>query len=182
MIQEVLSIAIKHAVAMSPPSDMAWLVGAFGDKQLEFQSKIAADLERGARELAVMKARGAAIREQMWSAYSSCEVLPQHLDVLSWLIEAIEDRAGKDAIDAARRFKRLRKTTKQIEEHEPGLRPFLNNLNKVMKETSRSEVQERLDFALFLRSLLAEFSPPDIAASFTSASELETFLRGELGA
>ncbi|MGL5446606.1 MAG: hypothetical protein ACRDBL_04780 [Rhabdaerophilum sp.] len=182
MIQEALSSATKHAVATSPPADLVWLVAEVLQKEhSEFRNKLKASLEREAIELAAMKARGAVIREQLWSAFSSHEVLSDHLVALSNLIEAIEEQTENAAIEISRRLKRLRKATKEIEKHVPGLKPFMAELNRTLGATSRAQTDERLEFALFLRALRAEHSRAAPVASFTDAKKLEKFLRGELG-
>jgi hypothetical protein len=182
MIQEALATALQHAVATPVPSDLSWLADAFDGKHAEFGARLRADLARGERELQNFRSNSVQLRERMWAAFATGAVEPHHLEVVELLIGAIEERAASDAIELGHRLKRLRKTTLKVERFDNELKPLMKETNSRLAQLGRAEIEERLDFALFLRALRAAHgSEAGPVASFSNGPDMSQFLKKELG-
>lgn len=181
MIQDVLTKAVKHASAVPIPSDLVWLTEALGPDREEFEETLRRQLNAGKRDLAMMQGHGLRLRREMLAAFSEGEVESGHIALLSSLIEAIEERAHNVARDIARQTKQLARVIKKVETHDAALRPFLQDLKSALEEMGRGEVEEKLDFALFLRALRAEHEgATSRVMSFSAPDELSSFLRQAL--
>jgi superfamily II RNA helicase len=182
MIQEALVAARQHAVAVAIPADLRWVERDGVARRDVMQKQVQAELERQAKALDDMKALGDQLRDLLLAAFSNNKVESQHLEALSHLIEEVELRAETDAAEVERQLKIIQQTFKTISEIEPQLMPFLESAESTLKASTREGFEERLDFALFLRSVRAQYRPRrEPSVTFTETDDMVGYLEKKLG-
>lgn len=178
MIQDVLRATLNHAVKTTPPADLFWLADGFGDPDARLKRQMIGHVERGRSQLQSYIRQGESLRAELNAVFASEPVKPRHLAALGDFIDAIEDNARRDALDLRRRLNVLRKQSRQIARYLPTMVPFFAEVLGEIAAQGRSEIEERLDFALFLRALRAIHDQEnDVVATFTDEDEPDAIER-----
>lgn len=116
-------------------------------------------------------------RHILSEAFASNPVEPRHIELLGYMISAIEQKAQKHADHLARLHKSGERTFGQLLRLLTGREAKrLKYLQKQMLELNQAEIDEYSDMALFLRALKAEHSGEPEGPVFTNSRDLESYL------
>jgi hypothetical protein len=157
MIHEALSVAQRYAVATPPPFDIVWPRKGLEDIREALKSDVARQLSVRAQEVTEFIRFGEQVREQLVVAFSNSEVESIHVAKISEVILVVENQAYIDSKSITRRLKKLAGVCKKIEDLEPTLKGLTKDVVNSLRATEKKEIDERLDFAIFLRALKARY-------------------------
>lgn len=141
-----------------------------------FRASQMAQIEELERQMRAWIEAGMAKREHLWKMVAGSRASPRSLENLTALIESFERQRLADAADLERQDMALRHDREQAQLSKDAA-DTLEETDERWMQAQRTELQTRLDFALFLRAVRAELDPSSRGGvTFENADELEDYL------
>ncbi len=145
-------------------------VDAFRESQL-------AQIKDVERQLEKWIVAGRAKRERFWRMVKGNRASARSLAHLTSLIESFERNRLEDAKDLAGMRKAFRRDQRQAAKLSKDAAAVLQEIDSRLLAARERELEERLDFALFLRACRAELDPDSRGGkTFGSAADLKSYL------
>lgn len=145
-------------------------IDAFRESQLAQIKEVERQLEKWIR-------LGLAKRERFWRMVEGNRASVRSLAHLTSLIESFERNQLEDARDLERLRKAFRRDQRQAAKLSREAAAVLKEVDSHFLDARERELQERLDFALFLRACRAELDPDSGGGkAFDDAADLKTYL------
>jgi hypothetical protein len=138
-------------------------------------------IEELERQLEHWISKGRAKRERLWRNVTGKKASPQVIEHLTTSIETLEHNCLEEAEDLARLRKEFRRDHRRASRSSKAVLAILEDTdNRILRAHERA-LQERLDFALFLRACRAELDPDASGGeTFENPADLERHLRSFL--
>lgn len=185
-INSSLMKAIGEAMMASLPQQSAIFQPVFGPVQnvAQFRADILAQIVHLEKEIKQWRDEGQRRRVHLWSMFNT-----NRTQLQSTYFELIESgivQIERNLRDRRRTMDRFVKSLKRQEKEAFSLSPLsgevVREVRHRLSELSETEFEEILDFSLFLRAVLAEYSPDKAKVNvFSEPDRLDKFL-GEMGA
>ncbi|PZP59497.1 hypothetical protein [Agrobacterium sp. MS2] len=170
--------ALFNAALTTSPPALVRPYFDFADKEEAFLAENRARLAATLEDVKAFEERGEIARRGLEQAFSTNLVEAHHIENLSAMISVIEQKAELLSDELQGIFKRGKGMFKQLEAYfsEDG-RKALRALHEGMIASSRREIDEHSNMALFMRALRAEYDPQNpTIGSFSDAKELGAYL------
>jgi hypothetical protein len=178
-VDPALAEAARYALSWSPPAivlPVGMLNGLAADRQEITDGLDERDL-RQAEWLQEGQRVRAKLREVVFSVSSTADLRSS----LGMLIDLVEQKAVQTSRDGYPLLDRMKRHLREIADIRPEQREFAERAIERIEKAILRELEERLDFALFLRALLSEHDPDAReGATLDNPDELERHLNSIL--
>lgn len=171
--------ALNH-LSWRPPAIVQEIVDVRG-RTAEFLAQTRKQLTEVERRLNEWIVEGVRLRDHLWRVFHINPPGSKQLDAYNRLIAAIDQRNEENARDVARLQKSFRRQRKEANAISPIVAAAIAEIAKRSLQLAEQEIEERLDFALFMRALRAEFDPEARGGpTFDEPGALGRYLRSPL--
>lgn len=131
----------------------------------------------GERRLEMVRERIDRDRAALSDAFATSRASERQLASLKRLAVAIEEHASREIERTISVVRSARKTNKKFGQMFPEYRARMNSISERLERNIEDELNEHLEFALFLRALHTKYSPAEPGPTFNTSVDLTKYLQ-----
>jgi hypothetical protein len=156
-VDPALAAAARHALSWSPPT-IVQPTGLF-DRSTAYREEANKVLDELDRRLAQWLEEGESIRAQLREAVARIGMTEELCSALEMFVGLVEEKALQTSRDSHSLLDGMRRHIREVTDLKAEERAVANLVLARLEKSILRELDERTDFALFLRALIAECDP-----------------------